>query len=272
VSAVTPTIPKLDAPGKVTFPRVLLAEWTKFRSVRSTKWSLGIAILLTIAIPLIGAAATRSHWDSTQTGGAQDALGLALVGVYIAQLAIAVLGILTITAEYSTGSIRSTLTAVPKRLPVLWAKLIDFAVVSIALMVPAVLVSFFATQAILNPIPELHVSLSAPGVTRCVLLAPVYVMLVGTFAIGLGAIIRNTAGAFAAFAGIFFVVYPLLQVFPTSWQDSIAKYLPLTAGIQMFSLDHGTNLLSPLGGAVVLCGYCAVVIVIAAFLLRRRDV
>ena len=272
MSAATPSVPKLEAPGKVTFPRVLLAEWTKFRSVRSTKWCLGIALLLTIVIPVIAASATQSSWDGEQTGGPQDALDLALVGVYIAQVAIAVLGILTITAEYSTGSIRSTLTAVPKRLPVLWAKLIDFAIVSIVLMVAAVLVSYFATQAIMSDIPELQVSLSAPGVARCVLLAPVYVMLVGTLAVGLGAIIRNTAGAIAAFVGIFFVTQPLIHVFPMSWQDTMQKYLPLEAGIQMFSLDQGSDLLSPLGGAAVLCAYCAVTIAIAALLLRRRDV
>lgn len=271
MSAATPSIPKLEALGRVTFPRVMLAEWTKFRTVRSTKWSLGIAILLAIVIPAIGAFDARHNWESGFHGG-ENPLDVALVGVYVAQLAIAVLGVLVITSEYSTGSIRSTFTAVPKRLPVLWAKLVDYAVVSIALMLPAMLVSFFATQAILHDIPELQVSFSSPGVARCLLLAPVYVMLVGIFAMALGAIVRNTAGGIAAFVGIFFVLHPLVQVLPASSQDAVRQYLPSEAGIQMFARDHPVHTLSPLGGGVVLAVYCAAAIAIAAVLLRHRDV
>ena len=123
MSAVTPTLPKLDEPGRLAFARILLAEWTKFRSVRSTKWSLGVALFLTVAIPLIPSFVTSAHWDEMSSGerSGNNPLDFALSGVYVAQLAIATLGVLVITAEYSTGSIRSTLTAVPKRLPVLWA-------------------------------------------------------------------------------------------------------------------------------------------------------
>ena len=271
MSAVTPTVPKLENPGRVTFARVLVSEWTKFRSVRSTAWSLGVAILLTIGFPVIAAFATRSSWSQGDHSG-ENPLDVALVGVYIAQVAIAVLGVLMISAEYSTGSIRSTFTAVPKRLPVLWAKLLDYAVVSLALMVPAVLVSFFATQAILSDIPELQASLTTPGIARCVLLAAVYVMLVGTFSIALGAIVRSTAGGICLFVAIFFVLPPLMFALPQSWQDVIVPYLPSVAGPQMLTLDHGTDTLSPLAGGLVFAGYCAVVVAIAAFLLRRRDV
>ncbi len=271
MSAATPSVPKLETAGRVTFPRVLASEWTKFKSVRSTKWSLGVAILLTTAVPLIPAFATRHNWSSGDHSE-HNPLDIALVGVYIAQLAIAVLGVLVITAEYSTGSIRSTFTAVPKRLPVLWAKLVDYAVVTIAVMVPSVLISFFATQAILSDIPELQVSFGAPGVTRCLLMAPVYIMLVGIFAVALGAIIRNTAGGIAAFAGIFFVLPPLVLILPASWQNAILPYMPSEAGRQIFSLDHADHTLTPLAGGVVFAAYCAVAIAIAAVLLRRRDV
>lgn len=272
MSAATPGIPKLDAPGKVTFPRVLLSEWTKFRSVRSTKWSLGIALFLTIAIPVFGAFVTRHNWESGQ-GSSDDPLGgIALVGVYLAQLVIAVLGVLVMTAEYSTGAIRSTFTAVPKRLPVLWAKLVDFAAVSLLLMLIAVFPTFFATQAILSGIPQFELSLSDPGVARVLIMAAVYVMLVGVFAVALGTIVRSTAGGIATFVVLFFITHPLVQAFPSNWRETITKYLPLEAGIQMFSRNHGSDTLSPLGGGVVLCVYCAVAIAIAALLLRRRDV
>jgi ABC-2 type transport system permease protein len=274
VSAATPSVPKLETPGRVTFKGVLLSEWTKFRSVRSTAWTLGVGILLATAIPLIPAFVTSTHWAQMSPGdrASRNPLDIALPGVYIAQLAIAVLGVLLITAEYSTGSIRSTFTAVPKRLPVLWAKLLDYAVITLALMVPAVLISFFETQAILSNIPELQVSFTAPGIARCVLMAAVYIMLVGIFALALGAIVRNTAGGIALFVGIFFVLPPLMLTLPASWDNAISQYLPDSAGRQIFALDHGSHTLTPLAGGLVFAGYCALAIAIAAILLRQRDV
>jgi ABC-2 type transport system permease protein len=276
VSAVTPAVrlPRLETTGRVAFHRVLLSEWTKLRSVRSTKWSLAVGFLLTIAFPLIFALVTSSHWGSMSPQDRADRhpLDIALAGVNVAQLAIAVLGVLLISAEYSTGSIRSTLTAVPKRLPVLWAKLLDYAVVSIVLMVPAVLVSFFASQAILARHDILQISFTQAGVARAVLGGALYVMLVGTFALAIGAIIRNTAGGIAAFAGIFFVLPPLMFVLPTSWNNAISQYLPSNAGRQLFALQHASHTLTPLTGGLVFAGYCATAVVIAAVLLVRRDV
>ncbi len=271
MSAVSPT---LERTGRVTFPRVLLSEWTKFRSVRSTAWSLGAGILLTIAFPVIFALVTSSHWGtmSPDERASRHPLDIALAGVNVAQLAIAVLGVLVITAEYSTGSIRSTLTAVPKRLPVLWAKLIDYAAVSFVVMVPAVLVSFFASQAILGRHDILQVSFTAPGIARAVLGGAIYVAMVGVFALAIGAIVRNTAGGIATFAGIFFVLPPLMFTLPQSWNDAISQYLPSNAGRQIFALDHASHTLTPLAGGLVFAGYCAAAIVIAAVLLHRRDV
>jgi ABC-2 type transport system permease protein len=276
VSTLIPDVrlPRLDVTGSVKFPRVLLSEWTKLRSVRSTKWSLAVGFLLTIAFPVIFSFATRSHWGSMspQERAGRHPLEIALAGVNVAQLAVAVLGVLLISAEYSTGSIRSTFTAVPKRLPVLWAKIVDYAVVAFLLALPAVLVSFFASQAILHDIPQLQISFTQPGVARAVIGGAVYVMLVGIFALGLGAIVRNTAGGIATFAAIFFVLPPLMNVLPTSWNNAISQYLPLEAGGQLFALHHGPHTLTPLAGLLVFVGYCAAVIAIAALLLVRRDV
>ena len=274
MSAVMPTVPKLEKPGRVTFPGVLRSEWTKFRSVRSTLWCVGITVVLSILIPILVAIINRTHWSQMNPSeqANRHPLDIAFVGIFIAQLVIAVLGVLLISAEYSTGSIRSTMTAVPKRLPVLWAKLLDYALFTMALMVPAVLISFFSTQAIFDTIPQLQVSFSAPGVARCVLMGAVYVTMVGIFALALGAIVRNTAGGIATFAGIFFVIPPLMNLLPTNWNNAISQYLPPNAGTQMFSLDHAAHTLTPLAGGVVFAGYCAVAITIAAVLLRRRDV
>jgi ABC-type transport system involved in multi-copper enzyme maturation permease subunit len=271
MSAVTPDVPELETKGRVTFPRVLASEWTKFRSVRSTVWCLAVGTLLTIGIPTIAAFATRHHWSQGDHSGPTP-LEIALVGVFIAQLAIAVLGVLMISAEYSTGSIRSTLTAVPKRLPVLWAKLVDYALVTLVVTLLAVLASFFLTQAILSSIPALHVSFTASHTARCVLLAPVYLMLVAIFALALGAIVRSTAGGISLFAAIFFVLPPLMLALPQSWNDAASPYLPSNAGTQMWVATRDAHTLTPLAGGLVFTGYCAVAVAIAAFLLARRDV
>ena len=124
MSAIGGTLPRLENPGRVTQLRVLRSEWTKLMSVRSTRWSLVVAVILTIGLPLLFAGVTSAHWGSMSPQDRADRhpLDIALAGVNVSQLAIAVLGVLTITAEYSTGMIRSTMIAVPKRLPVLWAK------------------------------------------------------------------------------------------------------------------------------------------------------
>jgi ABC-2 type transport system permease protein len=267
------SIPRLEQRARVTQARVALSEWTKFVSLRSTLWSLGVGVLLTIAFPIVFAAVTGSHWAhmSAADRAGRQPLDIALAGVNVAQLAIAVLGVLVVTGEYSTGMIRSTLIAVPKRLPVLWAKLAVHAVVSFVLMVPAVFIGFFASQAILSRHHILQISFGDPGVARSLLGGAVYVMLVGIFALGIGALVRSTAGGIATFAGIFFVIPPLMNILPASWNDAISKNLPSEAGRQLFSLHQGTHSLSPLRGGVLLLGYCAVVVAAAAVLLVRRD-
>src|SRR5438034_11339340 len=117
MSAVAPAL-------RVTQARIVLSEWTKLRSLRSTRWSLLVATLLTIGIPLLASSVISSHWGSQSPQERADfnPLDVALIGSLVGQLAIGVLGVLVITGEYSTGMIRATMTAVPKRLPVLWAK------------------------------------------------------------------------------------------------------------------------------------------------------
>jgi len=266
-------LPRAAHTGRVTQWRVVLSEWTKLHSLRSTRWSLLAGVLLTIAFPVLFAAVTSSHWGSMspQERADRHPLDIALAGVNVSQLAIAVLGVLVITGEYSTGMIRASFTAVPKRLPVLWAKTTVFGVVSFLLMVPPVLIAFFASQAILSRHNLLQISFSHPGVARSVIGGAIYLLLVGVFALGIGAIVRNTAGGIATFAAIFFVIPPLMNILPTSWNNAISQYLPSEAGRQIFSLTHGAHSLAPLPGGLLFLGYCALTLAIAAVLLVRRD-
>ena len=267
------SLPRLAERGRLTQARVALSEWTKFVSLRSTRWSLGVGILLTIALPIVFAAVTASHWAHTSAADRAERhpLDIALAGVNAAQLAIAVLGVLVITGEYSTGMIRSSFIAVPKRLPVLWAKVGVFAAVSFILTLPAVVIAFFASQKILARHHILQISFGDPGVARSVLGGALYVTLVGIFALGIGSIVRNTAGGIATFAGIFFVIPPLLSILPTSWNDAISQYLPSNAGAQLFSLHHAAHSLSPTAGGLLMLGYSALAVAVAAVLLVRRD-
>jgi hypothetical protein len=266
-------LPRLSHSGRVTQARVALSEWTKLRSLRSTRWSLLAAILLTIGFPALFAAVTSSHWGSMSPGerASRHPLDIALAGVNVSQLAVAVLGVLVITGEYSTGMIRASFSAVPKRLPVLWGKTAVFGLVTFLLMLPSVLIAFYVSQAILSRHHILQTSLSQPGVARSVVGGSVFLVLVGIFALGIGAIVRNTAGGIATFAAIFFVIPPLMNVLPTSWNNAISKYLPSEAGRQIFSLTHDSTSLSPLWGGLLFAGYCALAIAVAAVLLVRRD-
>ena len=268
-----PVIPPLGFRGRVTQARVILSEWTKLHSLRSTRWSLLVAVVLTIGLPALFAAVTSSHWGSMNPHERADRhpLDIALAGVNLSQLAIGVLGVLVITGEYATGMIRASFIAVPKRLPVLWAKIVVFAVVSFVLSLPAVIAAFFISQAILSKHNILQISFSHGGVARSVIGGAVYLMLFGIFCLAMGAIVRNTAGGIAAFVGIFFVIPPLLNVFPTSWQDAINPWIPNSAGRSIFQLTHGTHSLSPWGGLAIFLLYIAAAVAIAAVLLVRRD-
>jgi ABC-2 type transport system permease protein len=266
-------LPRLEHTGRVTQRRVVRSEWTKLTTVRSTKWTLAIATLLLIGLPCLVAAVTASHWNnmSPQEQANRNPIDILAAGVGAGQLAIAVLAVLTITAEYSTGMIRASFTAVPKRLPVLWAKLGVFSATTLALSLPAVLIAFWASQSILHAQPTLQVSLSDSSIRRDVICLALYLPLIGIFAMGLGAIVRNTAAGISLFAAIFFVIPPLLLLLPSSWRDPIEPYLPSQAATAIATLSNNSHQLNPGPAALVFCGYCALVIGIAAVLLRKRD-
>jgi ABC-2 type transport system permease protein len=268
-------LPRLERIGRLTQARVALSEWTKLRSLRSTRWSLLVAVVLTIGLPMLFATILSSRWGqispAEQADHERHRLDVALAGVNLSQLAIAVLGVLLITGEYSTGMIRASLTAVPRRLPVLWAKAIVYALVVFVLAVPSVLIAFFGSQAILARHDILQISFTHPGVLRALIGGALYLVLVGIFALAVGTIVRSTAGGIATFAAIFFVIPPLLLILPSSWNDAISPYLPDSAGRAMFALPREAHSLSPGWGFALFAGYCAAALAIAAFLLLRRD-
>jgi ABC-2 type transport system permease protein len=261
------------ARGRVTQLGVFRSEWTKLYSLRSTRYALLATAVMTIGFGIIASAATVSRWSSMSVADKAtfDPLATSLLGVRFGVLAIGVLGVLLIAGEYTTGMIRSTMTAVPKRLPVVWGKTGVYALVAVVIAVPAVLIAFFAGQAILSG-QHLQIAFSNAGVPRAVLGGAVYLTLVGLFAMGLGAIMRNTAAGIATFAGVMFVIPPLISILPSSIANSIDPYLPSNAGQAMMQIGHHAHTLSPWAGLAVFAAYVVAVIAAAAALLVRRDV
>ena len=271
----TPTaqlLPRVPQRLRVTQRRVLVSEWTKLRSVRSTRWALLAAVVLSIALAAVASTVFVTHWArmDPRERAHFNPLDAAMVGLAFAQLAIGVLGVLVISAEYSTGMIRSSFSAVPRRLPVLWAKAAVFAAVTLALMVPSALAAFFVSQSILST-KHLEIAFSAPGVARAVIGAGLYLVVLGVLSLGIGTIVRNTAGGIAVIAGLLFVVPPLMGILPASWNNAISPYLPSNAGQQIMSAVKVPHMLAPWTGFALFCGYALAVLGVAAVLLVRRD-
>lgn len=264
--------------GRVTQMRVALSEWTKLRTLRSTRYALLAGVAMTIGFAIIPALVNASRWNSMSFIDKISfrPLETSLIGVTVAQLAIGVLGVMLISGEYSTGMIRSTFAAVPKRLPVLWGKAGVFALVTFVLALPSTLIAFFAAQAILKGHSlnghDIALSFSDPGVSRAVIGGALYLTLIGLFGLGLGAILRSTAGGISAFAGILFVIPPLMNVLPASWSDAISPYLPSNAGQAIMQSGNPAHTLAPWTGLGVFAAYTAILIGFAAIQLRRRDV
>jgi ABC-2 type transport system permease protein len=258
---------------QVTQLRVALSEWTKLRSLRSTVYTLLSTAIVTIGFGILASAITASRWTSMGAAGRAnfDPLSTSLLGVRFGVLAIGVLGVLLITGEYSTGMVRSTFAAVPKRLPVLWAKAGVYSLVALAVAIPSTLIAFFGGQALLSS-QHIQIAFSASGVPGAVLGSALYLTLVGLFGLGLGAIMRNTAAGIAAFAAVMFVIGPLVSILPASTANAIDPYLPSNAGAAIMKIGHQAHSLSPWVGLAVFAGYAAVSLAVAAVLLVRRDV
>jgi ABC-type transport system involved in multi-copper enzyme maturation permease subunit len=274
-AVLTPAAPTTaSAPAlKVTQGRVLVSEFTKFRSLRSTVYTLLAAVVLTIGIGALFSAVTASqyHTFSPADQATFNPVSTSLAGIAFAVVAFGVLGVLVMSGEYSTGMIRSSLTAVPRRLPVLWSKLAVFAGAIFSVSLIASFISFFLGQALLSS-HHLGVSITAPGALRSVIGAALYVTVAGMIGVALGTLFRNTAAGIATFAGVFFVIPPLVGLLPSSVSSHLTPYLPSNAGGVLWGGAPGvTNALSPWTGFALLCGYGAVLIAAAAWRLRRAD-
>lgn len=243
------------------------------RTVRSTMWSLLVTIAIIVGLGALFCAARVSRWDRLDPGEQLrfDPAGFSLNGIFLAQLAIGVLGVLVMSSEYATGQVRATFGAIPQRRLVLAAKATVFAGVVAVVGLIACITAFGVGQAIFTA-KHAGVSLGDPGVTRAVVGGAMYLVVIGLLGLGLAAILRRTAGAIATLVGMLLVLPILVSFLPSPWNDDISKYLPGEAGGTVFHvIQRSSNALSPLSGFIVLCAYAAVTLVAGAILIDRRD-
>jgi ABC-2 type transport system permease protein len=263
---------------KVTQARVIKSEWIKLRSLRSTLIALGAAAIVVVGLGLLFAAfksgqiaAPKNGQGGGPPGRSTDPTGISLNGVMLAQLVVGSLGVMIAAGEYSTGMIRSSLAAVPKRLPVLWAKVAVFAAVTFVLMVVATLLAFLGGQAVLSGGGAASASLSDPGVLRAVLGAAVQLTGVGVLGLALGALLRNTAGSVATLFGVTLLLPALMGLFPDGFANAVSPYLPSNAIGSFVAVHPASGMLAPGAGLAVFVAYLVVVLGAAAVLLKRRD-
>ena len=271
-AATTPPLAQTPA-LRVTQRRVLLSEFTKFRSLRSTMWTLLAAVMLMIGLGALfsSLAASQYHTYNWAEKAAFNPVTASLTGVIFAVVAFGVLGVLLTGGEYSTGMIRSSLTAVPRRLPVLWGKVAVFAGSIFSVSLVTSFISFFLGQALLSR-QHLGVPITAHDALRSIIGAALYVTVAGLIGLALGALLRNTAAGIATFTAVFFVIPLLATRLPASISNHLAQYLPSNAGSAIWGgAAYVPNALSPWTGFALLCGYAAVLIGAGAWRLRRSD-
>jgi ABC-2 type transport system permease protein len=255
-----------------TFGDVLHSEWTKLRSVRSTFWALTVTVVLGIALgAVISAAAAHGYARSSVSSKLSwDPTGYSQTGVAIASLAIAVLGVLYISSEYSSGMIRTSLTAVPKRGRVLAAKSLVLGAVTFVVGDVTSFAAFFVGQALISGHAP-TAALGDPGVARAVAGAGLYLAALAVLCVAAGTLLRHPAAAIACIMAVLLVLPGIAQALPDSWRNPVTEFWPTLAGTQITSVHAAAHALQPWPGFGVMCLFVAMVYAIAWTLLDRRD-
>ncbi|HEY0185980.1 MAG TPA: ABC transporter permease subunit [Cellulomonas sp.] len=284
-ATATPTTHAAHRPDprvRVTFTRLVRSEWIKLWTVRSTWWLVPITIVVQVGFAWLMAFFTVQQLDngtiSVADVGPITATDLAQ-GLLLAQLTIAVLAILTITGEYSTGMIRSTLTAAPRRLPALWAKGLVVIVITFLTGVVGTALSWAITYPVLGE--TYRIDLGSEINQRVLLATPLYMVGIALLAFAIGALLRHSAAALATVLGLLLVVETLFSALPIHVLRLISPFLPSSAGQQVLSSStesieslraaSDVAVLTPWQGFGVMIAWGLVLLAVASVLLRRRD-
>lgn len=271
MTAVAPAqVPSIQT-GSI-MPDVIRSEWLKFKSVRSTYWTLAAAVIVMLLFAIVGCLVVNHQYPKfTPADRASfEPISFSLNGGIIAQLAVGVLGVLFITGEYSSGLVRTSLTAVPQRTKLVVAKIVVLALSVYVVMQIVSLASFLIGQALLHN-TGIAKGLGDPGALRMVIGGGLYLMVSALFGMSIGLMIRHTGGSVAALAGLIFVLPGLLQLIPEPSRDTVGKYVPSSAGAALFNLHTDSTTLSPWVGFAVFTGWVALIFALAIRMLNKRD-
>ncbi|MFJ9028158.1 ABC transporter permease subunit [Streptomyces sp. NPDC102274] len=249
----------------------LASEWTKLRSVRSTMWTLGVMIVLMLGIGLLTALVVSAVSSEPVVPSGQEVLALGFFGVLLGSMCVITLGVLTITSEYGTGMIRTTLTACPSRSRVLAAKSLVF-----------FLLVFVISLVITMTVSALQLSIlgaESPGGgdwLRATVGVSLYMATLGLLSLGVGTLIRHSAGAITVMIGV--VLLPLvLAMFMfsqslTSLREGLFNYSIPNQMAAFYSTDARVSGPSGWEPLWILLGVTAIAMVAAFFALDKRDV
>jgi ABC-2 type transport system permease protein len=287
--------------GRAGLAGAIRSEFTKLRSVRSTYWTIASLFIVSLGIATIAgfAIANNIHNNPVNKAG-MDATQASLIGFFeLGQLIIAVLGALTITSEYSTGMIRTSLTVMPRRGTVYAAKLLVFTTVTLIVSLITSFITFFVGMAAMsgsgvtaslfhsitipangivngssNNVTFSGTDVISPGnVLTAIIGTALFVTVVALIAFGLGSIIRHTAGAITSAIGVLFVLPIIVQILPDTWRWDVMRFFPDAAG-RVLSVSIGPqnpHLWSAWPQFGVTLIYAAVLLGAGAYLFRKRD-
>jgi ABC-2 type transport system permease protein len=250
------------------FSDAVRCEWTKIRTLRSTFFTLAATVAFVVGLGALISYEAAAHYSPQN--GAWDPTTISLAGLVIGQLTIAVLGVLAITGEYSTGMVRTSLAAVPRRGRLLAAKAAVFGAVAVVTGELVSWVAFFVGQILISG-HQPTASLGQPDVARAVTGGGLYIALIGLMAVATGTILRHTAAAITTVIAVLFVLPGVLEALPASWRLPVEKYWPTRAGAQIFVVARGANTLPAWVGFGELALLVAVLFALGYYLLQRRD-
>jgi ABC-type transport system involved in multi-copper enzyme maturation permease subunit len=272
-----PSVPPVrPVPRRVALARTIRSEFTKIRSVRSTYWTLAMLAAAGVAWCVISCLGTVHQWahmpaqDRAGFDGTQNSIvGLALLG----QLAIVALGALMMTSEYSTGTVRTSLTVMPRRGTLYAAKAAVFAAVSLVVSVASSFGTYFLGRVLLAG-THTPISLSQPGVLRSIIITALFVEVCGLFAFGVGAVVRNAAGALTLAYGCLALLPEFLRAMPETVHNALMRWVPGGDALGLMTATAGGQrplLFSAWGELAVFAGYAAILLAAGAVLFSRRD-
>jgi ABC-2 type transport system permease protein len=277
VTAAPATADRVAGPGvaapRLRADRIVRAEWVKLRTLRSSAIVAAVTVLVIAGLGVVFCATTAARWphESLVSRLAFDPTRTSLGGIYLAQLVVGVFGAVAVTSEYVTGTIRTTFSVVPARVPVLAAKVLVIAVGTLVVTLPSALAAFFAGQRLLS---ERHIqtTFAAPHVARAVVGSALYLTAIAVFGVALGWLLRGTASAVSALFALLLIVPVIVHFLPTGWSDAISPWLPSNAGGDVFAVGTPSGPLTAWTGYGVLLAEVAATVTAAVVLLPRRDV